>query len=140
MSIRSIETPEPWAQGPTPGITSEEYKTDALGNRPWVQDPEVVDQVDRTRYQSYTAEAGQLTSMALGTAGCGLPPNNFSCHPAWYKYEYNQRHDANGNVNATLGKVCKYTQVPAPDKQAKSRTYRGSFGRPFWRPAPTGRG
>jgi YD repeat-containing protein len=28
--------------------------------------------------------------------------------------------------------VCKYTQVPAPDGQAKSRTYRGSVGRPSW--------
>jgi hypothetical protein len=41
-----------YSAGATPGVNYEEFKTDALGNRLWVRDPEMVDNVDRTKYHT----------------------------------------------------------------------------------------
>jgi len=60
-----------YAQGGASGVSYEEFKPDALGNRLWVRDPEVIDNVDRTRYHSIDAGTGQLTASALGTPTCG---------------------------------------------------------------------
>lgn len=93
-----------YAAGPTPGVYFEEYKTDALGNRLWVRDNEMVDGVDRTRYHSIASESGQLTASSLGTPNCTPAGAAMSsCHPSWYRYEYAQSHDASGNVDATWG-------------------------------------
>ena len=86
-----------YAAGNTPGVTYEEYKTDALGNRLWVRDPDMVDGIDRTKYHTMADAAGQLTASGLGTGTCAPPgAAKPSCHPAWYQYEFNQAHDAAG--------------------------------------------
>jgi len=94
-----------YAQGATSGVSYEEFKTDALGNRLWVRDPDVIDNVDRTRYHSIDAATGQLTNSVLGTPTCGNGGAGMrSCHPTWYQYEYTQDHDLAGNVIASWGR------------------------------------
>ena len=101
-----------YAAGNTPGVTYEEYKTDALGNRLWVRDPDMVDGIDRTKYHTMADAAGQLTASGLGTGTCAPPgAAKPSCHPAWYQYEFNQAHDAAGNVAETWGKDTRGTSA-----------------------------
>jgi len=113
------------AQGSTEGVSYEEYQTDALGNRLWMRDNEMIDGVDRTKYQSYLQATGQLTGMELGTAGCGLAGAvHRSCHPSWYLYAFYQSHDPSGNVDATWSEDTRGTDassaVTVPDE---SRNY-----------------
>ena len=116
------------AEGSTEGVSYEEYQTDALGNRLWVRDNEMIDGVDRTKYQSYLQSTGQLTNQALGTQPCGLAGAiHRSCHPSWYSYAFNQSHDLSGNVDATWGGDTRGTDVfnavVIPDE---SRNYYGA--------------
>ena len=93
-----------WAQGATPGVNYEEFKTDALGNRLWVRDPGMVYGIDRAKFNVFAVETGQLMETRLGTQGCGTPGATwYSCHPSWYAFEYFQSHDLSGNVRATWG-------------------------------------
>ncbi|WP_337172379.1 RHS repeat-associated core domain-containing protein [Gemmatimonas aurantiaca] len=94
-----------YASGLTPALTSEEFKTDALGNRVWIRDDQAIDNVDRTRYQGVDAQTGQLVTSTLGTSPCGAPGLvQRSCHPTWYVYELEQEHDAAGNQIANWGR------------------------------------
>ena len=110
------------AQGATPEVTYEEYKTDALGNRLWVRDPGMEATIDRSKYYTFMPQTGQLTQSGLGTAGCGTPGATwYSCHPPWYYYEYFQTHDQAGNVDETWGLDTPVeTQTSVPDE---SRSY-----------------
>lgn len=86
-------------------VTTRRPSGDALGNRLWVRDPDVIDNVDRTRYHSIDAATGQLTNSVLGTPTCGNGGAGMrSCHPTWYQYEYTQDHDLAGNVIASWGR------------------------------------
>jgi hypothetical protein len=64
------------------GITSEEYRTDALGSQIWIRDLDMVDGINRTRMQTVQTATGQITGMDLATPGSGTcVPFNESCHP-----------------------------------------------------------
>ena len=113
-----------WSQGMTEGVTNEEYKTDALGSRLWIRDPEVIDGVDRARYPSYDAATGQMLTMTMGTGTCGAPGvTQLSCHPPWYIYADTLSHDASGNQESTWGKT---TLADQSQIAQESRSYYGA--------------
>jgi RHS repeat-associated protein len=116
-----------WADGATAGVTAEEFKTDALGNRLWVKDHQLLEGINRTRYHTIDGATGKLLGMALGTAACNPPgAGGASCHPTWYAYEFFQSHDNSGNVSATWGKD---TQGQDPNEVVvpeESRSYYGA--------------
>jgi transposase InsO family protein len=63
-----------------------------------------------------TQALGRLSPLSVWWVRLGILPDLIE--PA--SPQQNGRHE----------RMCKYTQVPAPDEQARSRTYRGSFERP----------
>ena len=94
-----------WTSGMILGGAYENFKTDALGNRLWVQDEDVIDGVDRARYFGYGSATGQLEEITPGGAGCGTPgATQYSCHPGWYQYAHEQTYDASGNGAHMYGK------------------------------------
>jgi RHS repeat-associated protein len=107
------------------GLTSEDYKTDALGSQLWVRDADMIDGINRTRLQNHNSVTGQLLSIELGTPGSGSCPSyNESCHPAWYQYAHEQSYDASGNVVSMWEIDTKGSSSETADQQpTESRSY-----------------
>lgn len=113
-----------YSSGGTYGATYEEFKTDAIGNRLWTRDDGIVNGVDRAKYLVVDDATGQLQSIGLGTGVCGAPGTGLgSCHPSWYYYEFNQDHDAAGNVTATWSMDTQGSGTGAQWTPEETRSY-----------------
>ncbi len=112
------------ATGLATGLTSEDYRTDALGSILWSRDPNMIDGINRTKINTYNSATGQLVSTDLGTPGVGsCPLYNESCHPNWYVYEFGQSFDAAGNVASSFEIETDGSVSPAESTPTETRQY-----------------